>query len=73
MDTTWTDTTTNTILFRGTGSYTYDGKHLTYTFPFGSQEAEVVWTDADHLTYQTLASTLPGAAGVVTVMTRIKK
>ena len=72
MATTWTSADTGTVLYQGTGRYTYDGKLLTYSFPPASQEAEVVWTDVDHINYRTLKSTIPGAAGAETVMTRVK-
>ena len=72
MATTWTDTNSNTVIFQGNGRYTYDGKRLTYFFLPNVQEADVTWIDADHFNYLTLKSTVSGAAGVTTLMSRVK-
>ena len=69
----WTDANSGATLYQGTGRYTYDGKCLTYSFPPASQEGTIDWTDADHLSYRTVKSTVPGAVGVETVMTRVKE
>jgi hypothetical protein len=68
----WSDAATGTIIYNGIGRYTYDGKLLTYFFPGAIQQGKTTWVDAEHVYYRTVTSTVPGAVGTETVMTREK-
>jgi hypothetical protein len=72
MTTIWSDVASGTILYNGIGRYTYDEKLLTYFFPGGTQQGQITWVDADHVYYRTVTSTVPGAVGAETLMTREK-
>ena len=73
MSTVWTDSVSGVVIYRATGRFSYDGSILTYYFPPSTQAGEISWMDADHFNYRTVQSTVPGAVGVDTLMTRSKQ